>query len=349
MKVSIVVVNHNYARFLQQAIDSALAQTYRNIEVVVVDDGSTDDSSEVIKSYGNRIIPIFKENGGQSSCYFRGLAVSSGDLVLYLDADDFLYPRCLYEVVANWRQGDVKAHFYLDVVDEKGVRMEAVVPSGRLGSGKEPLNMMRRFGAYPSPPASGNVFSRDFLTRILTAENESQLGCFALTHADSIPIFAAPFFGRVTTIPKVLGAYRRHSASASGGMTLVFERETGLRVVEKEHEKDLLRNRGWRIVTGVTAMPKMREPSCLKRHFCYLRLAGHGLESTDNRLSLLAEGMVSVISWSGYSWKQKVAVSGWFLAMALLPLKIAEMLIRPALGISHRGAGLRKFLRPRTV
>src|ERR1700739_1761966 len=122
MKVSIVVVNHNYARFLQQAIDSALAQTYRNIEVVVVDDGSTDDSAEVIRSYGNRIIPIFKENAGQCSCYFRGLAVSSGDLVLYLDADDFLYPRCLYEVVANWRQGDVKAHFYLDVVDEKAVR-----------------------------------------------------------------------------------------------------------------------------------------------------------------------------------------------------------------------------------
>ena len=139
MKASIIIVNYNHARFLQQAIGSALAQTCADTEVIVIDDGSTDDSADVIRFYGTLIRAVFKENAGQSSCYYRGLAVSNGDLVLYLDADDFLYPHCISEVVAGWKEGCVKAHFYLDVVDENGVRMDAVVPSGRLGNGADPL------------------------------------------------------------------------------------------------------------------------------------------------------------------------------------------------------------------
>src|SRR6266446_7065204 len=100
MRVSIVIVNHNYARFLKQAIESALAQTYADTEVIVIDDGSTDDSSEVIRSYGNLIIAVLKNNAGQLSCYTRGLAVSTGDLVLYLDADDYLHPHCVSEVIS---------------------------------------------------------------------------------------------------------------------------------------------------------------------------------------------------------------------------------------------------------
>lgn len=60
--VSIVINNYNYGRFIAQAIDSALNQTYSNTEVVVVDDGSTDNSREIITSYGNRIIPIDRKS-----------------------------------------------------------------------------------------------------------------------------------------------------------------------------------------------------------------------------------------------------------------------------------------------
>ena len=63
MRASIVIINYNYGRFLRQAIESALAQTYNDTEVVVIDDGSTDNSSEVIRSYGDLIIPVFKKNG----------------------------------------------------------------------------------------------------------------------------------------------------------------------------------------------------------------------------------------------------------------------------------------------
>ena len=345
MKASIVIVNHNYARFLKQAIESALAQTYCNTEVIVIDDGSTDDSAEVIESYGSLIMPVFKNNGGQSSCYSRGLAVASGDLVLYLDADDYLHSHCLSEVIDNWKGGCVKAHFYLDVVDENGARMDAVVPSGRLGSGTVPLKMMRLFGAYCSPPASGNVYSRNFLGQILPKENDSEFHRFEAIRfgADSVPILAAPYFGTIAAIPRILGCYRRHG-NASGGVTSTFQLETSLQILEKEHQRDIVRDRAWRLAARRTEMPKLLEPSRLKRHLCYLRLSGRRLDSADNRLNLFAKGVLSSIWWDGYSWAQKIAITAWFLGMSILPSKIAEMLIRPALGLSNRTMGLRKFL-----
>lgn len=60
--VSIIINNYNYGRFLREAIDSALNQTYPHVEVIVVDDGSTDGSQEIITSYGDRVIPVLKEN-----------------------------------------------------------------------------------------------------------------------------------------------------------------------------------------------------------------------------------------------------------------------------------------------
>jgi glycosyltransferase involved in cell wall biosynthesis len=86
--VSILINNYNYGRFLEKAIESALCQTYENLEVIVVDDGSTDGSREIIASYGDRIIPVLKENGGQATAFNAGFERSSGGIVCFLDADD---------------------------------------------------------------------------------------------------------------------------------------------------------------------------------------------------------------------------------------------------------------------
>lgn len=97
--VSILVNNYNYGRFLKDAIDSALNQTYPNIEVIVVDDGSTDDSQTVIERYGNQIIPILKQNGGQASAFNAGFAASHGEIICLLDADDIFKPEKVSKMV----------------------------------------------------------------------------------------------------------------------------------------------------------------------------------------------------------------------------------------------------------
>jgi glycosyltransferase involved in cell wall biosynthesis len=106
--VSIVIINYNYGRFLREAIDSALRQTYPHIEVVVVDDGSTDNSREIIASYGSKVVPVLKKNGGQGSAFNAGFAVSRGEMVIFLDADDYLFPRAVEQVVTAWEPGVVK-------------------------------------------------------------------------------------------------------------------------------------------------------------------------------------------------------------------------------------------------
>ena len=88
--VSIVVVNYNYGRFLDEAIESALAQTHDRVEVIVVDDGSTDESRALIDRYGDRVVAVLKENGGQASALNAGFEDVSGDVVIFLDADDVL-------------------------------------------------------------------------------------------------------------------------------------------------------------------------------------------------------------------------------------------------------------------
>ncbi|HEY9596457.1 MAG TPA: glycosyltransferase family A protein, partial [Cyanophyceae cyanobacterium] len=97
--VSILINNYNYEPFLKKAIDSALNQTYSSIEVIVVDDGSTDNSREVISRYGDKIIPVFKENGGQASAFNAGFAASQGDIICFLDSDDLFLPEKVTDVV----------------------------------------------------------------------------------------------------------------------------------------------------------------------------------------------------------------------------------------------------------
>ncbi|VXD11297.1 putative glucosyltransferase [Planktothrix serta PCC 8927] len=102
--VSILINNYNYGRFLTEAIDSALNQTYSNLEVIVVDDGSTDDSRSIIANYQQKIIPILKENGGQATAFNVGFAASQGEIICFLDSDDLFEPQKIAEIVQIFEQ-----------------------------------------------------------------------------------------------------------------------------------------------------------------------------------------------------------------------------------------------------
>ena len=90
--VSAIIPNFNYARFVCEAVESALAQTYDHLEVIVVDDGSSDDSLQVLKQFGDRIRVIAQPNAGVAASRNNGAAASSGEFVAFLDADDLWAP-----------------------------------------------------------------------------------------------------------------------------------------------------------------------------------------------------------------------------------------------------------------
>ncbi|MEI7813648.1 MAG: glycosyltransferase [Coriobacteriia bacterium] len=88
--VSVVIPCFNAARYVGRAIESALEQTYDRIEVIVIDDGSTDGSLEIIRSYDSRIVSQTKTNGGACAARNDGVALAHGEFIQFLDADDFL-------------------------------------------------------------------------------------------------------------------------------------------------------------------------------------------------------------------------------------------------------------------
>jgi glycosyltransferase involved in cell wall biosynthesis len=107
-RVSIIITCYNYARFVAEAIDSALAQSYPNIEIIVVDDGSTDDTPDVLKQYDQKVTCLRVANGGVVRARNLGFEHSTGDFVCFLDADDKLHADFVKVLVESLKQNDDK-------------------------------------------------------------------------------------------------------------------------------------------------------------------------------------------------------------------------------------------------
>ena len=221
MLVSIIVNNFNYASFLSDAIESALQQDYPHLEVIVVDDGSTDNSRQIIASYGNRIIPIYKENGGQGSTFNTGFSVARGELICFLDADDVFLPNKVSNVVQAYNRNPSASLIYhpLKLVDiHNNVSRDlwpCVVFRGDIRSKVE-----RAGGWWPRPMTSGLCPSRTFLRKVLPLPTDKNKLC-----ADGYLAGLAPFFGPVIGLEDALAIYRLHDTSYWSLHGLSFEQE----------------------------------------------------------------------------------------------------------------------------
>ncbi len=120
MTASVIIPCYNNTAFIEAAIDSALNQTYKDIEVIVINDGSTDSSGQKIEAYGDRIIFIDQQNLGACAARNAGLAVASGNWIKFLDGDDWLYPNCIEDQI-NWASDSNTIQFgYPTIVHENG-------------------------------------------------------------------------------------------------------------------------------------------------------------------------------------------------------------------------------------
>jgi glycosyltransferase involved in cell wall biosynthesis len=225
MRVSVVVDNHNYERFLRDAIDSARAQEHPDAEVIVVDDGSTDGSREVIAEYGEDVRPVLKEQGGQASALNAGFRASTGDVVIFLDADDTLLPGAVAEIVRLFRDRDVvKVHWPLWEIDDQGRRTGNVRPRGSLPAG-DMSGLLHHTPEYLTPPQSGTAWSRSFLEAVLPLpERGLESG-----GSDIFLSIQAIAFGELRAAAEPLGEYRLHSASQWTAREFEERVELGLR------------------------------------------------------------------------------------------------------------------------
>lgn len=88
--VSIIIPTYNYANYLPKAIESCLNQSHKSLEIIVVDDGSTDNTERIVQGYGDKVAYVFQNNGGVSSARNKGLELAAGEFIAFLDADDYL-------------------------------------------------------------------------------------------------------------------------------------------------------------------------------------------------------------------------------------------------------------------
>ena len=102
-EVSVILPTFNRAKIVQKAIDSVLQQTYADYEIIVVDDGSTDDTQAVLEPYGNKIEYRYKDNGGISSARNHGIKLAAGRYIALLDSDDYWLENKLEKQIACFR------------------------------------------------------------------------------------------------------------------------------------------------------------------------------------------------------------------------------------------------------
>ena len=349
--VSIVINNHNYGRFLGPAVESALTQTHQGVEVVVVDDGSTDESRSLIERYGERVVPVFKENGGQASAYNAGFRVASGVAVIFLDADDVLHRETAARVsVAFANQPELaKVHYRLEQIDVNGRPTGALVPPQGLQLPAGDLRGLVR--SHPDdvtyPPASGNAFATWALRQILPMPEEEYR-----ILADVYLLNLVPLLGPVAVVEGTGGYYRVHQGNSHYTSSLRLDRvRATVRTTDTTH-------RYMKRLADSLGLAGFPEPQRDDRSLVFLsqRLVSHKLDPNshpfpDDSLSrLAASGTAVALRRQDLPLGLKLLHAAWFLAMSAAPRGTARWLAEQMLHPERRGAlsSLVERLRRRT-
>ena len=199
--VTVVIPCYNAARFLRQTLESVLNQTHAPLEVLVIDDGSTDESAAIAQSYGPPVRVICQPNQGESVARNRGIEEARGDWIAYLDADDLWLPEKLERQLAAVQPGVSCIHTnFRPFGTNNHVRDVSQIPAGkryaleRLFLGRSPIR--------PSTLMVPRSLPARFPTWTQFAE-------------DTIYFVEVCRLGRVVLVKDFLTAVRCHSASQS--------------------------------------------------------------------------------------------------------------------------------------
>ncbi|WP_084102578.1 glycosyltransferase family A protein [Demequina sp. NBRC 110051] len=318
-RLSVVMPNYNYEAYVGAAIDSALAVRWPDVEVIVVDDGSTDRSREIIASYGDTITAIFQDNAGPRAACNAGYAASTGDVVIFLDSDDVLEPAIAEHLDQAMRPGVSKVQFPMTRIDGEGRPAGGVFPVlDPPPTAAQVRRWMIATAAYPTPPGSGNAYARDFLERLFPLTDR----CGEDTDASTLA--AAPFLGDVVTVPIPLVRYRLHGDNRS--FLLIDDARFGEQVDQAYRRHLFALEVSGREADGLA-------PLFRGRHLLQLRVAHRRLRPdehpipTDSRARMLRNALAAPFAPGPEPVKHRILVAGWSVVTLLAPEGVARRLI----------------------
>jgi len=205
--VSVIIPNYNYGRFIAESIQSVLAQTYPIHEIIVVDDGSTDDSIEIIRQFGNKARLITQQNQGVGAARNIGVENSSGEFIAFLDADDIWLPTKIEEQLKIFTDKEVGlvSCGAREFNSQNGETIEILLPDKTEWSAESIL--LRRH----SINVSGNsiVVRRQTFEKVGGFDNRKQMH----PAEDWEFCYRAALAGKVASVSKVLVNYRNHGGN----------------------------------------------------------------------------------------------------------------------------------------
>lgn len=206
--VTALIDTYNYGRFVEEAIESVLAQDSPadRLEILVVDDGSTDDTRARVEKYAGRVRYLYKPNGGQASAFNLGLSAATGDIVALLDGDDYWLPGKLRRVVSEFEahpQSGLVYHPLRELRSSTGELRDAGFDevSGNVAGDT------RKILQFTAAQTTGLAFRKQFVRQLLPLNEALVIDADAVLTA--LIIFLAP----VVAIPEPLAVYRIHGAN----------------------------------------------------------------------------------------------------------------------------------------
>ena len=205
-RLSLLINSHNYAAFVERALDSALAQEGPSAEVIVVDDGSTDGSRAILERHRGRARVIFQQNAGQAAAINAGVRASRGEILCFLDADDWWAPGKAAAVAAAFDADPGAALAYHRLQPVRADERPAFGPIPRsLVSGDLAPRLVRSAGWWPFPMTSAVAIRRS------AWDEAGEIPAGFRISADAWLVGVVPFLGRVAALPEALGFYRVHA------------------------------------------------------------------------------------------------------------------------------------------
>lgn len=206
-KVSVVIPVFNQEKYIKECVESVLSQTYRAVEVVVVDDGSTDRTAAILRSYEGKIRYIRQENKGAAAALNKGIKESRGEFIAWLSSDDVYLPTKLEEQLLFFKQNPNAALVYTDfyIIDGRG-KIVKEAKSSYFPNKKELIfNLLKRNFIN----GSSVVIRKRCLEKVGFFDESMKL------HADGNMWFRLLKHYRFGHVPKFLLKYRQHQSNAS--------------------------------------------------------------------------------------------------------------------------------------
>ena len=204
--VSVIVCNYNYDRYIAEAIKSILDQTYKSIQVIVVDDGCTDSSRQILKSFCDpRLHIIHQENSGQASAFNTAFRECKGELIAFLDSDDFWYPRKLEAMIPVFDDEKVcVVQHNLHIVNEVSELTGDLTPGIAPGRNTIQSTYFKKNHTGFFSPTSGLVCRKTDLDKLFPLDVSWKI-CADVAFTRPLLIF-----GDIVTLEEILGGYRIH-------------------------------------------------------------------------------------------------------------------------------------------